>query len=117
MTRIAASIECETIPRPAGLPDDMQPLHGAWLQFLSIRALDGFKVEAALWQPENKPPSDTTMIVQVHGSGGNLASFPLRATARALSPDGYSRVPRRATLRQQPGVSTKCSSIFEDPLV
>src|SRR5271154_243275 len=30
-------------------------------------ALDGFKVEAALWQPENKPPSDTTMIVQVHG--------------------------------------------------
>jgi pimeloyl-ACP methyl ester carboxylesterase len=90
MTRIAASIECETIPRPAGLPDDMQPLHGAWLQFLSIRALDGFKVEAALWQPENKPPSDTTMIVQVHGSGGNLASFPLRVTARALSAKGYA---------------------------
>jgi pimeloyl-ACP methyl ester carboxylesterase len=90
MTRIAASIEYQTIPRPAGLPDDMQPLHGAWLQFLSIRALDGFKVEAALWQPENKPPSDTTMIVQVHGSGGNLASFPLRATARALSAKGYA---------------------------
>ena len=66
------------------------PLQGAWLQFLSIRALDGFKVEAALWQPENKPPSDTTMIVQVHGSGGNLASFPLRATARALSAKGYA---------------------------
>jgi len=53
-------------------------------------ALDGFKVEAALWQPENKPPSDTTMIVQVHGSGGNLASFPLRATARVLSAKGYA---------------------------
>jgi pimeloyl-ACP methyl ester carboxylesterase len=90
MTQIAASIEYETIPRSAGLPDDMQPLPGAWLQFLSIRALDGFKVEAALWQPESKPPSDTTMIVQVHGSGGNLASFPLRATARALSARGYA---------------------------
>ena len=90
MTRIAASIEYETIPRPAGLPDDMQRLPGARLQFLSIRALDGFKVEAALWQPENKPPSDTTIIVQVHGSGGNLASFPLRVTARALSAKGYA---------------------------
>ena len=30
------------------------------------------------------------MILQVHGSGGNLASFPLRATARALSAKGYA---------------------------
>ena len=90
MAQIAASIEYETIPRPAALPDDMYPLAGAWLQFLSIRALDGFKFEAVLWQPENKPPSDTTMIVQVHGSGGNLASFPLRVTARALSAKGYA---------------------------
>jgi len=85
MTRIVASIEYETIPRPTGLPDDLQPLLGASLQFLSITAIDGFKVEAALWQPENKAPVDTTMIVQVHGSGGNLASFPLRLPARALS--------------------------------
>ena len=64
MTRIVASIEYETIPRPTGLPDDMQPLLGASLQFLSITAVDGFKVEAALWRPENKAPVDTTMIVQ-----------------------------------------------------
>jgi pimeloyl-ACP methyl ester carboxylesterase len=30
------------------------------------------------------------MIVQVHGSGGNLASLPPRAIARALSPRGYA---------------------------
>src|SRR6516164_7226276 len=90
MAQIAASIEYETIPRPAALPDDMYPLPGAWLQFLSIRALDGFNVEVVLWQPENKPSADVTMIVQVHGSGGNLASFPLRVTARALSAKGYA---------------------------
>ena len=60
------------------------------LQFLSIKAIDGFEVQAALWQPENKLPADATMIVQVHGSGGNLASFPLRVTARAMSAKGYA---------------------------
>src|SRR6202011_3205554 len=68
----------------------MQPLPGASLRFLSIKAIDGFKVQAALWQPENKPPAETTMIVEVHGSGGNLASLPLRAIARALSAEGYA---------------------------
>jgi len=63
---------------------------GASLRFLSIKAIDGFKVRAALWQPENKLPGDTTMIVQVHGSGGNLSSLPLRAIARALSARGYA---------------------------
>ena len=88
--QVAASIEYEIIPRPAGLPGDMRALPGAKLQFLSIKAIDGFKVQAALWEPENKPPADTTMIVQVHGSGGNLASLPLRATARAMSAKEYA---------------------------
>jgi pimeloyl-ACP methyl ester carboxylesterase len=90
MAQFAASIEYETAPAPTGLPDDMQPLPGASLRFLSIKAIDGFKVQAALWQPENKPPADTTIIVQVHGSGGNLASLPLRALARGLSAKGYA---------------------------
>src|SRR5271167_1641721 len=85
MTQIAASIECEAAPPPAGLPEDMQALPGASLRYLSIAAIDGFKVQAALWQAENKPPAETTIIVQVHGSGGNLASLPVRAIARALS--------------------------------
>src|SRR6202008_5105352 len=33
---------------------------------------------------------DPTMIVQVHGSGANLAELPLRAVARALSAKGYA---------------------------
>jgi hypothetical protein len=88
MTQIAASIEYEIAPPPAGLPDDMHALPGASLRFLAIKAIDGFKIHAALWQPTNKPPVDTTVIVQVHGSGGNLASLPLRAIARALSAKG-----------------------------
>ena len=87
---VAASIAFDAAPRPTGLPDDMQPLPGASLKFLAIKAIDGFKIDAALWQPNNIPPSRTTMIVQVHGSGSNLAELPLRAVARALSPKGYA---------------------------
>jgi pimeloyl-ACP methyl ester carboxylesterase len=88
--QVAASIEFDAAPRPAGLPEDMQPLPGASLKFLSIKAIDGYRIDAALWQPDGKPPSATTMIVQVHGSGSNLAELPLRAVARALSPKGYA---------------------------
>jgi pimeloyl-ACP methyl ester carboxylesterase len=90
MAQIAASIEHEAALPPSGLPDDMQALPGATLRFLSIKAIDGFKIQAALWQPDNKPPAETTIIVQVHGSGGNLASLPLRVIARALSAGGYA---------------------------
>jgi hypothetical protein len=90
MAEIAASIEYEIAPRPAGLPDDMEPLPGASLSYLAIKAIDGFKVQTAVWQPENKPPAETTIIVGVHGSGGNLASLPLRVIARALSAKGYA---------------------------
>src|SRR6516165_8908409 len=90
MAQIAASIEYEAARPPDGLPDDMEPLPGASLRFLSIKAIDGFKIQAALWQPEGIPPTDITIIVQVHGSGGNLTSLPLRVIARALSARGYA---------------------------
>ena len=86
MAQITASVECEAARPPDGLPDDMQPLPGATLRFLSIKAIDGFKIQAALWQPDNKPPTETSIIVQVHGSG-NLASLPLRVIARACRPE------------------------------
>jgi pimeloyl-ACP methyl ester carboxylesterase len=88
--QVAASIEFDAAPRPSSLPEDMQPLAGASLKFLAIKAIDGSKIDAALWQPDNVPPSRATMIVQVHGSGSNLAELPLRAVARALSPKGYA---------------------------
>jgi pimeloyl-ACP methyl ester carboxylesterase len=87
---VAASITYEETPRPGGLPDDFQPLPGVGLRFLSIRAIDGFKVAAALWQPLEKPAASTTLLVQVHGSGGNFASVQMRATARTLSAQGYA---------------------------
>jgi pimeloyl-ACP methyl ester carboxylesterase len=88
--QIAASIEFDAAPRPGGLPDDMQALPGASLQFLSIKAIDGYKIDAALWQPNDKPPAGTSILVQVHGSGGNFTEIPLRAIARALSAKGYA---------------------------
>jgi alpha-beta hydrolase superfamily lysophospholipase len=88
--QVAASIEFDAAPRPSGLPDDMQPQPGASLKFLAIKAIDGVKLDAALWQPDNVQPGRGPVIVQVHGSGGNLAELPLRAVARALSPKGYA---------------------------
>jgi pimeloyl-ACP methyl ester carboxylesterase len=90
MAQIIASIEYEAAHPPDGLPDDMQALPSASLRYMAIKAIDGFKVQAALWQPESKPPAETTIIVQVHGSGGNLASLPLRVIARGLSARGYA---------------------------
>src|SRR5215831_18652263 len=87
---VAAGISYEETPRPEGLPDDMQPLSGVGLRFLSISAIDGFRIAAALWQPLAKRAATTTLLVQVHGSGGNFASVQLRATARALSASGFA---------------------------
>jgi pimeloyl-ACP methyl ester carboxylesterase len=89
-THVAASITYEETERPGRLPDDMQPLPGVRLSFLSISATDGFKVAAAWWQPLEKPIANATLLVQVHGSGGNLASVQMRATARTLSAQGYA---------------------------
>jgi acetyl esterase/lipase len=90
VAQVAACIEYEDASPPDGLPDDMQAPPGASLRFLSIKAIDGFKIQAALWQPDNRPPAEAPIIVQVHGSGGNLASLPLRVNARALSARGYA---------------------------
>ena len=107
--QVAASIEFDAAPRPAGLPEDMQPLPGAALKFLAIKAIDGSKIDAALWQPDNGQPSRTTMIVQVHGSGSNLAELPLRAVASALSL-------RRAAIRSEgEPMARRFSSGFSRP--
>jgi hypothetical protein len=90
MAQIAAGIEYEAASPPAGLADDMRARPSALLRFLSIKAIDEFKVQASLWQPGNNWLSEMTMNAEVHGSGGNLSSLPLRAVAHALSAKGYS---------------------------
>ena len=67
MVQIVASIEYEAARPPDGLPDDMEPLPGVSLGYLAIKAIDSFIVHAALWQPENKPPAETTIIVMSVG--------------------------------------------------
>lgn len=87
---IASAIEYETIARPEGLPEDFAPDDGVSLRFLALKALDGARLEAALWQPLGKTPADTTMIVMVHGSGDSYRLGPPFSLARGLSPRGYA---------------------------
>ena len=88
--QIAATIEYEAVTRPTGLPEEFQPHGDVSLQFLALKALDGFRVEAALWEPPRKTRSDTTLIVMVHGSGGSYQRGPTFSLARGLSPNGYA---------------------------
>lgn len=87
----AASIAYEIVPRPADVPPQMQAGAEMALQFLAIGAIDGFRVDAALWHPTAKSAADATLVLQVHGSGGSYAKQPnaflgpgLAATGRAV---------------------------------
>jgi len=88
--QIAAGIEYSYVERPGGLPDDFTAPTGTSLTFLSIKAIDGFLVEAALWRPATKPAADTTMIIMVHGSGSNYARDPSSTLGRNLSAVGFA---------------------------
>lgn len=87
---IAASIQYDFIPPPAGLSADFQPREGISLRYLAIEAIDGFQIDAALWQPDRKPPSDTTLVVTVHGSGGSYQRAPQSALGARLASKGYA---------------------------
>ena len=88
--QIAAGIEYSYIERPSGLPDDYTAPAGTSLRFLSIKTVDGIAVQAALWQPGAKPPGATTLIVMVHGSGGNFSRSPTSVLSRSLSEKGFA---------------------------
>jgi pimeloyl-ACP methyl ester carboxylesterase len=85
----AASIEYEVVGRPAELPQSFNASAGATLRFLAIKAIDGFRVNAALWQPANKEANATTLIISVHGSGDNFAKPPIGFLSPALVAKGY----------------------------
>jgi pimeloyl-ACP methyl ester carboxylesterase len=87
---IAASIEYDFVPPPASLPADLQPHDGMSLKFLAIKAIDGFGVDAALWQPDNKEPAETTLVVMVHGSGDNYQHGPQGALGVWFAAKGYA---------------------------
>jgi pimeloyl-ACP methyl ester carboxylesterase len=87
--QIAASIEYEAVQRPAGLPENFQAAPGTSLQFLAIKAIDGFRVDAALWQPSGKQPADTPLIIMALGDN-NYHSPPQSTLGRGLAEKGYA---------------------------
>ena len=88
--QIAASIEYDFIPRPAGLADDFRAREGTSLKFLNIKTIDGLPMEAALWLPNGKEPTDTTLVVMVHGSGGSYRRAPESTLGPRLAIKGYA---------------------------
>ena len=85
----AASIEYEFVVRPADVPAEYDMPAGTGLRFLSIKAIDGSRVDAALWQPGDWPVNVTTMVISVHGSGGTLHGNPNGFLAKGLAAKGY----------------------------
>ena len=47
----AASIDYTFVERPANLSPDFEASGGTSLRFMAIKTIDGFGVDAALWQP------------------------------------------------------------------
>jgi len=87
--QVAASIEYETVTRPAGLPNEFQATSSTSLQFLAIKAIDGYRIDAALWQPNGKVPADTTLIIMALGDN-NYYSPPQNILGRGLAEKGYA---------------------------
>jgi hypothetical protein len=59
--QVAAAITYDFIPRPAGLAEEFRPSGETSLKFLTIKTIDGYPMEAALWLPNGKAAADTTL--------------------------------------------------------
>ena len=86
----AASIEYETVERPANLQADFIAPSDASLKFLAIKAIDGSRVDAVISQPNSKTAASSTAVVSVHGSGGSYDSDPNGFLVRLLASKGYA---------------------------
>jgi pimeloyl-ACP methyl ester carboxylesterase len=85
----AVSIDYSFVDRPAQLPATFAAPAGANLRFIAMKAIDGEGVDGALWQPASKTAADTTLVIGVHGSGGNFVGAPIGPLSSALSAKGY----------------------------
>jgi pimeloyl-ACP methyl ester carboxylesterase len=86
----AAGIEYEFVERPAGVQADFVLPGNATLRFLAMRALDGFRLEAALAEPSAQTPTSPSLIVSVHGSGGRYDASPNGFLVRLLAGQGFA---------------------------
>ena len=94
----AATIEYEFVARPAAVAADYD---GAALRFLAIRAIDGARVDGALWQPQGA----RTLVIMVHGSGETFHANPNAFLAKGLADKGYA-VLSISTRQSGPRVNT-----------
>jgi len=86
----AAGIEYEVVQRPADVLPEYAAAANADLRFLSITAIDGNRVGAALQQPRDKKPADTVLLIDVHGSGDAFDMNPNGFLAPMLAAKGYA---------------------------
>jgi hypothetical protein len=68
------------------MPAENEAPAGTSLRFLVVTAIDGSLVEAALWQPGDRPVNTTTLVIDVHGSGGTFHGPPNGFLARRWPP-------------------------------
>lgn len=87
---IAASIQYDFVQSPANPSAELRPPESVSLRFLAIKAIDGFQVDTVLWQPDRKAAASTTLVVMIHGSGGNYQSPPQSTLGARLSASGYA---------------------------
>ena len=59
----AVSIDYRFVERPAQLPATFAAPAGASLRFIALTAIDGERVDGALWQPASKTAADTTLVI------------------------------------------------------
>jgi pimeloyl-ACP methyl ester carboxylesterase len=85
----AVSIDYSFVDRPAQLPATFAAPAGASLRFIALKAIDGERIDGALWQPASKTEAGTTLVIGVPGSGGNFARAPIGPLSSALSAKGY----------------------------
>jgi pimeloyl-ACP methyl ester carboxylesterase len=84
----AAGIEYEVTARPEGASAELDGRAGTSLQFLTIDTMDHYGMDAALWQPGGVQPAETTLVIQVHGSGSNYSKPPNRVIGARLAEAG-----------------------------
>jgi pimeloyl-ACP methyl ester carboxylesterase len=86
----AAAIRYSRIEPPPEAPPDLRSSEGREVSFFAIEALDGNLVDAALCQPATRVPAETTIVLSVHGSGGNYTTSVPGILLRNLWRDGYA---------------------------
>jgi pimeloyl-ACP methyl ester carboxylesterase len=87
---VVASVSYQVVDRPAQVPPSFTAPDGVDLTFLSYTAIDGSTNLAAHVQPHATAAAETTLIVYVHGSGGNFYGSVAGNEVMPLAQHGYA---------------------------